>query len=156
MHYRRWVGLAVLVVLVLWLPRSSEARRYGAIAYDEKSGAWGIAHDQGSKNTANQRALDKCRNRGRGCELVVTFWGEQCGAYARGPANAAGWGTGDTRFEAERNAFLACQRQGKGCQPRVWSCNARSSGNEAFSPTPMCHFWDSAAQAYVTRFCSSR
>ncbi len=151
-----WLAFAVVLVLALWAPRSSEARPYGAIAYDEKTGAWGVAYNQASQTVANQRALDACTKRGPKCEVVVRFWGESCAACATGAGKAAGWGSGDTRWWAERNAVVACHRQGQRCQPRAWSCNARTGGNEAFSPTRMCHFWDNATQAYVTRPCSSR
>jgi hypothetical protein len=153
---RTWLAFAVVLLLALSAPSSPEARPYGAIAYDDKTGAWGVAYNQASEAVAKQRALAACAKRGPNCDLVVRFWGEACAAYATGAGKAAGWGSGDTRASAERNAVVACHREGQRCEPRAWSCNTRTGGNEAFSPTRMCHFWDSAAQSYVTRPCSSR
>ena len=156
MMHRISLAFALVLAVTLGSPRASEAQPYGAIAYDAKTGAWGTAYDHPYQQTANQRALNECRKRAAGCEIVVRFWGELCGAYATGSGTANAYGSGATRAIAERNAVMACQRQGQGCAPRVWSCNTRTAGNEAFTPTEMCHFWDSTAQAYVTRFCSSR
>src|SRR5438093_738467 len=82
--------------------------------------------------------------------------GEPVEEGAAGAGTVAGWGTGDTHGAAERSAVAACNSQGRGCEARVWSCNAPGeTGNEAFAPTKMCRYWDGASQQYVTRFCSS-
>jgi Domain of unknown function (DUF4189) len=154
----RSIGLAAgcLLALVLAVPHLAAAQPYGAIAYDEKTGAWGASYNQGSQNRANASALRECAKHAKGCDVVVRFWGETCAAYATGNGKAAGWGTGDTHGAAERSAVSACTSQGKGCQARVWSCNDRgTAGNEAFTPTKKCTYWDNAANTYVTRFCSS-
>jgi hypothetical protein len=148
--------LGGLIVLALACPRVADARPYGAIAYDGQTGSWGASYNETSQNRADGRALGECRKHAKGCAVVVRFWGETCAAYATGSAGAGGWGTGGTHQAAERNAVSACSKQGKGCSARVWSCNADgTTGNEAFTPTPMCRYWDNASQQYVTRFCSS-
>jgi hypothetical protein len=155
MRWARYPAGCLLVVALL-SPLVAEAQPYGAIAYDEKTGSWGAAYNETSQSRANTRALGECRKHGKGCDVVVRFWGELCAAYATGLDKAAGWGTGGTHQAAERNAVLACTKQGKGCEARVWSCNSDgTSGNEAFAPTKKCSYWDSASQQYVTRFCSS-
>jgi uncharacterized protein DUF4189 len=145
-----------LLLLLLASPHAAGAQPYGAIAYDEKTGSWGASYNQASQERANASALGECRKHAKGCDVVVRFWGETCAAYATGAGKAAGWGTGDSHGAAERNAVSACTTQGKRCQSRVWSCNDRgTAGNEAFTSTKKCTYWDSAANTYVTRFCSS-
>jgi hypothetical protein len=152
-------GLCVagcLLALVLSYAPVADAEPFGAIAYDQKTGSWGAAYNQGSQDRANTSALRECAKHAKGCDVVVRFWGETCAAYATGNGKAAGWGTGDTHGRAERNAVSACTSQGEGCQTRVWSCNDRGTpGNEAFTTTKKCTYWDSAANTYLTRFCSS-
>jgi len=151
-----WPGVVGLLLLALAFPRTADAQPYGAIAYDEKTGSWGISYNETSQGRANAQALGECRKHAKGCDVVVRFWGELCAAYATGAGSAAGWGTGDSHGVAERNAVSACSAKGKRCEPRVWSCNDRgTAGNEAFAPTKKCRYWDSASQQYVTRFCSS-
>jgi uncharacterized protein DUF4189 len=151
-----WLVAGGLLALGLAFPHAADAQPYGAIAYDDKTGSWGVAYNQPSQDRANSRALGECRKHAKGCEVAVRFWGETCAAYATGAGKAAGWGSGDSRAVAERNAVSACTSRGKECQPRVWSCNDRgTAGNEAFTPTQKCTYWDSSANSYVTRFCSS-
>jgi hypothetical protein len=153
MVHRIWLALALCLALAF---DAALAQPYGAIAYDERARAWGLAYDHASQQAADRRGVDECRRRASACEIVVRFWGQTCAAYATGAGSAAAYGSGSTRLIAEQNAVAVCRRHGQGCEPRVWSCNTRSGGNEAFTPTEMCHFWDSAEQRYVTRFCSSR
>ena len=152
-------GLCVagcLLALVLSYAPVADAQPFGAIAYDQKTGSWGAAYNQGSQNRANASALGECGKHAKDCGVVVRFWGEVCAAYATGADKGSGWGTGDTRGVAERNAVTACNREGRGCEAKVWSCNDRgTAGNEAFTPTKMCRYWDGTSQQYVTRFCSS-
>ena len=156
MIHSGWFAAGCLLALALSSPHVADAQPYGAIAYDDKTGSWGASYNEGSQERANARALGECRKHARDCGVVVRFWGEQCAAYATGAGTAAGWGTGDTHGAAERSAVAACNSQGRGCEARVWSCNAPGeTGNEAFAPTKMCRYWDGASQQYVTRFCSS-
>ena len=151
-----WCAAGCLLALALSYPHVAHAQPYGAIAYDQKTGSWGAAYNQGSQDRANASALGECGKHAKDCGVVVRFWDEVSAAYATGAGKASGWGTGDTHGVAERNAVSACTSQGKGCQARVWSCNDRgTSGYEAFTPTKKCTYWDSAANTYVTRFCSS-
>jgi hypothetical protein len=151
-----WLAAGCALALGLAFPPAADAQPYGAIAYDDKTGSWGAAYNQGSQDRANASALRECRKHAKDCGVVVRFWGEVCAAYATGADKASGWGTGDTHGAAERNAVKACNSQGRGCEAKVWSCNDRgTAGNEAFTPTKMCRYWDGASQQYVTRFCSS-
>jgi len=153
---RSMLAAGCFLALVLAAPHAADAQPYGAIAYDDKTGSWGLAYNQASQDRANARALGECRRHAKDCGVVVRFWGEVCAAYATGAGKASGWGTGDTNTQAERNAVKACSGQGRGCEARAWSCNDRgTAGNEAFTPTKMCRYWDNASQQYVTRFCSS-
>src|SRR5437762_994239 len=140
-----------LLALAFALPSGASAQPYGAIAYDDKTGSWGAAYNQGSQDRANASALRECGKHAKDCGVVVRFWGETCAAYATGAGKAAGWGTGATHGTAERNAVTACNGKGRACEAKVWSCNDRgTAGNEAFTPTKMCTYWDDARQQHVT------
>src|SRR5438105_13424347 len=138
-----WLAAGCLLTLAVAFPPAAAAQPYGAIAYDQKSGSWGVAYNQGSQDRANVSALGECRKHAKDCGVVVRFWGEVCAAYATDPGKASGWGTGDTRAMAERNAVKACSGQGRDCAAKVWSCNDRgTAGNEAFTPAKMFTYWD--------------
>lgn len=104
--------------------QTKKGPRFGALAYDAASGAWGAAYDQTSRPAADRRALEECRPFGRKCAVVARFANE-CSAYARGAGAAKGAGKGPSREQAERAALSACSRRGKECSVRIWACTAR-------------------------------
>lgn len=110
------------------LTSSAVADNFGAIAYDIKSNAYGASWDQPSQDSANQLALSQCAKNSSNCFVVAQF-ANQCGAYATGPGETWGYGTGPTQGVAERAAEFYCNQQGGGCRVRVWACNTRAGGN---------------------------
>lgn len=93
--------------------------RYGAIAYDAQSGAYGWSNDWDDGPSAEQAALSSCQESGSGCQVVLDFW-NKCGALAANDSGQYDSGLGDSRGEAEANAVAAC---GPGCDVRVWACS---------------------------------
>jgi serine/threonine-protein kinase len=96
--------------------------RYGAIAYDAKSGAYGWSNDLYNGSAAEQQALANCREHGDGCKVVVDFW-DSCAAVAADDAGNFGSAYADTRQDAEAKAITACRSDGgTSCAVQVWSC----------------------------------
>lgn len=113
------VGVAALVGVAL--PQAAFA--FGAIAISsEHGGVTGWSHDYGSKDRAEEVALQEC---GPGCRVVLDFW-NGCGAYAvdaEAGSTVYGWGTGSTRRAAERKAIAGCEdNDGDQCVIKVWAC----------------------------------
>lgn len=115
------LGLANTVV--------ASANNFGAIAYDRKTNAYGVAWDLPSQNAANQRALNECARNGKSCAVVVQF-ANQCAAYALGQGDSWGYGTGGSRAVAESAAQFYCNKNGKSCQIKVWGCTTRPGSGQ--------------------------
>jgi hypothetical protein len=95
--------------------------RYGALAYDAESGAYGWSNDLDDTAAAEAQALANCREHGDNCAVVVDFW-NSCAAVAASDAIVA-YGLGDTRAAAEHQALGSCADDGgKDCAIQVWSC----------------------------------
>jgi serine/threonine-protein kinase len=120
---RSWPALALAgVCLAVAQPTLAMADdSYGAIAFSTESGASGHSYNYGSREEAEERALQEC---GSGCEVVLWFK-NGCGALAVGNNN--GWGTGwsGSREEAENNALNQCSQQTSNCDVKVRACTAR-------------------------------
>lgn len=98
-----------------------DADAYGAIAYNERTGRYGWSINYKSQDEANDRALDEC---GRGCRVVMRFWGEYCGALAKSPNGAWGTASGPTDQEARRITLRTCREyKGTNCSVLVSKCN---------------------------------
>ena len=107
------------------------AQNFGAIAYDGQSNAYGVSWDANSQEAANQFALNKCAKNGNNCYVVVEYV-NQCGAYATGPGDIWGKGTGGSRDVAQRFATSYCNQHGSGCAIRAWGCNSMSGGGPTY------------------------
>lgn len=98
--------------------------KYGAIAYDISTGAWGWSGDFPSQQAADRYALQKCGTRGRKCMIVSRFL-NGCGALAVGEASVWGSGRAGSKSAAERFALSECNKRGHGCSLRAWACTGR-------------------------------
>jgi hypothetical protein len=85
---------------------------YGAIAYDEKSGAWGMADASQSKGDAKKSALAYCKKHGSDCEIVESF-SKTCAAVAAGTGNRLAWAVDDNPKQAGLDAIKKCGKSGK-------------------------------------------
>ena len=99
----------------------SDADTYGAIAYNKNTGRYGWSTNYKTQDEANDRALDEC---GRGCRVVMRFWGEYRGALARGDNSAWGATSGPTDEGTRRTAIETCRKyRGTNCSVLVSACN---------------------------------
>lgn len=100
---------------------------FASLAIDSRNGdQYGWAVNYNSQNDADTRALKECeKNGGNKCQIVLRFKGG-CGAYVveRGNPSLYGWGTADSRQEAEQLAKNEARAQGgKDLVVRAWGCN---------------------------------
>ena len=95
--------------------KSSAPNRYGAIAYHQASGAWGVSQGAARERDASAEALRQCGD--KQCVVVHKFK-NGCAALARSDKKHSA-ASGATRDEAETKALARC---GAGCQALAWSC----------------------------------
>jgi hypothetical protein len=107
--------------LVMAQAAPAMADNFGAIAFSSSSGANGYSYDHGSREGAEEHAMQEC---GPGCEVVLWFK-NACGSLAVGNGNGYGTGWADSRGEAEDIAMRSCRQQNGGCGVKVWTCTTR-------------------------------
>ena len=95
--------------------KSAAPNRYGAIAYQRESQAWGVGYDTARARDAEIVALREC---GRRDCVVVHKFKNGCAALVSS-AKAFVTASGATRDEAETKALNRC---GAGCTPLAWGC----------------------------------
>jgi hypothetical protein len=96
---------------------------YGAIAYGRTSGAWGYSQRWGSQAKAESAAMQRCKERGDDCEVMVWF-DRKCGAVVASEGATAFWGLGDSEAQARADATNKCaQSGGKTCKVQVYHCS---------------------------------
>ncbi len=125
MNRRLWTALLVGIVLgsqPIWVaanPPSKAGRSgaHGAIAYHEKSGAFGYSFDFPSARQAKESALAQC---GRSGCVVMMSMRNSCAALVQGEKRPFS-SQGITRDEAETRALNKCKSE-QHCKPIVWAC----------------------------------
>lgn len=80
---------------------------YGAIAFDKKSGAWGMSDTSKDNMSAKKTALAYCKQHGDNCEIVESF-SKSCAAIATGSGNRFGWGVNESPRQAALDAIKKC------------------------------------------------
>jgi hypothetical protein len=115
--------VAAIAALLASLSVSSSAFAFGAIAVDDQRGerepGYGFATGHRSEEGAKHAALEACRESGNHhCHVAV--WFKHCGAYATS-SRYYGYGYGDTRRVAEKNALHSCGRES--CRVVVAKCD---------------------------------
>lgn len=115
-------AVAAVAALLTSLAISSPAFSYGAIAVDDQRGdrepGYGFSVGHHSEDGARRAALEACRESGNHrCKVAV--WFKRCGAYASS-SRYYGYGFGDTKTTAVRNALDSCGR--KSCEVVVAKC----------------------------------
>lgn len=104
------------------LKKVAKSQKYGAIAYDEKTGGWGYSYDQVTEDMAKKAATKKCST----CTVKLT-WQKGCGALAKSNTkpDVMAVGTGFNRPAAENAARADCvSKGGETCKIAVWACNS--------------------------------
>ena len=99
---------------------------YGAIAYDKKTGSWGMADASQDKKDARESALGYCKKHGDDCEIVESF-SKTCAAVAAGTGNRLGWAVDDDPKQAGLDAIKKCGTYGKNgdnsrCFLQIYHC----------------------------------
>lgn len=90
---------------------SGDKYAFGAIAYDEDSGAYGLSDGSPSEARAEKSALKFCRQNGSGCKVVETF-SDTCAAIAQDKGGTvAGWGVDEDRKRAGKDALKTCGKK---------------------------------------------
>jgi len=116
-----WRALAALLLCALpeadaaTTKKSATPNRYGAVAYDQSSRAWGVSHDATRERDAAVDALNRCGQ--KRCEVVHKFR-NGCAALVDSPKKFA-VASGATRDEAETKALKRC---GPDCREVAWAC----------------------------------
>lgn len=117
----------LLALLCLALPPAAMAQsgnplRYGALAFDDVTGAHGMAHNAASAGAAERRAVAMCAT--PGCKPVVTFT-RGCAALAAGHGRY-GAARASNKAIAQRHALAQCADPD--CKLETWACNDRDMG----------------------------
>lgn len=116
------LGILVLSAAAVLAPGTALAR-YGALAYDEGSGKYGLSSNEETQAKADDVAMKECG--GDKCKIVFRTTVRQCGAIATGETGKA-WGAGKqtSRSAAELDAMKNCQKRTKGqCKVHSAECN---------------------------------
>lgn len=110
-----------LIFLVLGAAGTARADLYdfGAIAFDQDSGAWGYSYNSGSRQQAAAQAMQHCKG---ACKVIGEFW-NNCGALAANKDGAYGWDGNIDENAATDQALANCNKHGTGCQIKVTVCN---------------------------------
>lgn len=88
-----------------------------------KSKAWGTSYQWRTRAEAERKALTKCSEHGKDCEMIVWFE-HSCGAVATGEVDNIYWGLGDGEGAARKNAINKCvQGGGRNCTVWVSQCS---------------------------------
>jgi hypothetical protein len=117
------IGAALGFCLLTATSLPTSAFAFGALAIQSNHGGnIGWSHNYNTKEDAEDRAMSEC---GPHCTVVLDYW-NGCAAYATdqsGGSTVYGWGTGDTRGNAEDSAQQQCEEHGGDqCTIQVWSC----------------------------------
>jgi hypothetical protein len=83
---------------------------YGAVAYDENSGAYGLSDPSPDKSSAKSSAMAFCGQNGPNCKIVETFSNE-CAAIAQdNEGSIAAWATEPNETKAMQHAVEVCNK----------------------------------------------
>jgi hypothetical protein len=96
---------------------------YGALAYDDAGGKYGLSASEETQSKADDVAMKICG--GEKCKIVFRTVAKECGAVAKAESgNAWGGGKHRDRARAELAALQNCQKHTKGqCKLRGAECN---------------------------------
>lgn len=123
-----WIG-PVAIAMLLALPSGAAEREperpkkagkggaHGAIAYNQKSGAYGFSYDYPVARAAKESALARCGE--PGCIVIVNFR-NACAALVQGPKRPF-VSQGITQDEASTRAMNKCGDETR-CKPVAWAC----------------------------------
>lgn len=101
---------------------------YGAIAYSDRTGAFGYSYKHGSRRQAEAEARGQCANKGGTNCKIATWYVNSCGALAK--SGHGPWGVGQKNSEqaAQRQAQAFCkQHGGRDCSVVFTGCSNKAN-----------------------------
>lgn len=102
--------------------RNQRTVNFGAIAYGERSHAFGYSFDHDSAAAADRVAMTNCKKRGDDCKIAASF-SNTCAALASGAKDGFAVAKAASRKQAEADAVAACVKTAGGkCEVEVWTC----------------------------------
>jgi hypothetical protein len=114
----------ILLVLLACGQCTSAVAGYNAIFFAPKNNVVGGSYGQETKQKAIKKARKQCKSRGgRGCKNVM--WSNRCSSLYVSPASGRyGYGaaSGDSRAEANKNAYKQCKKNNIYCTRRIAAC----------------------------------
>ena len=108
--FLRLTAIALCVILAAGAAEA-QSQKYGALAYDNATGAWGYSFDFNAPADARRRALNECAARSPNCRLLTTF-SNACAALATASDHSFGWAVRPFAREAAAAAHGECVRHG--------------------------------------------
>jgi hypothetical protein len=123
----RKTGMSMAAAAMVMLAGAAPAfASFGAIAYDQATGRYGLSWNEASQDRANQLALKDCGGSEK-CR-VIPVPPAKCGALATtdNPKESTAWGASirDQKPAAELGAMQDCQKHTAGqCKVRGSECN---------------------------------
>ncbi len=112
--------LAALTLVVGWAQGALAADTYAAIALSKASGAYGYGNGFGSRDEAEERALQEC---GAGCTIVL-WVKNQCAGLAVGRGHGYGTYMGANERIVGDGSLNACEGYTSDCEVKVTVCSA--------------------------------
>jgi len=119
----RFTQLAAGFAATLLLGAAPALAGYGAIAFNETTGKYGLSWNEQTQHRAEEIALRDCG--GEGCKIVVPVGPRECAALATAEKGTA-WGAAKrpNRDAAKLGALEGCQKRTSGkCILRGNECN---------------------------------
>lgn len=95
--------------------------RWGAIATDETTGAFGSASSEVSKKKAEKYALSMCKEKGKECKVLFSYY-NQCVSYVTSK-NTYFIRTDSTLEQAVSNSMARCEREDEDCRVFYSRCS---------------------------------
>ena len=97
---------------------------YNAIYYASKNNVVGGSYGQETKEKAMKKARKECKSKGgKGCKNVM--WSNRCSSLYVSPSSGKyGYGAayGNSRAEANKNAYKQCKKRNIYCVRRIAAC----------------------------------
>lgn len=124
----RKTGILMAAMTVLIMASGAPAfAGFGAIAYDQATGRYGLSWNQPTQDKANAAARKDC---GAGSCQLIPVPPAKCGALATAdnPKESTAWGASvrDDKPAAELGAIQGCQKRTAGqCKIRGSECSSR-------------------------------
>ena len=106
---------------IVYLP--PKPTQYGAVALNERTGAYGFSSNQATEKRSKQEAVNDCGE--NGCKIIAHY-SNQCVAFAWGAVGNSGYSSvkvGLNKTTAEENALVSCHTGAANCSIIYSGCS---------------------------------